>query len=846
QLPDTARPTAYRLDLTIDPSQERFSGTAEIDVELRERTQSIFLHGRGLNVSRVTVRQGRGVEAQARWTQVNPLGVARVEFPQPIAPGRLTLRIDYDAPFEATAQGLYRTEVGGAHYAWTQFEPVEARSAFPGFDEPRFKTPYTVTITAPQGSRAITNGADAGSAPAGNLVRHRFATTPAIPSYLVAFAVGPFDMLEGILPANSVRRTPLVQRVFATRGNLERMRYALEETPRIIQLLEEYFGIPYPYPKLDQIASPLMGGAMENVGAVIYGDPILLLGQNAPIRQRQTFGMVVAHELAHQWFGNMVTPAWWEDTWLKESFANWMGYRIGSQWRPELNIQVGSIDEALSAMNTDALLVGRPIRQPITDSGAIDASFDVITYGKGGQVIDMIESYLGRETFQRGVQLHLRRFARSGTATADDFFQSLAQAAGDPRIVASMQSFVSQQGVPLVTFTRADGRLTATQSRYAPLGAQGVPATQWVVPLCIRSGGERTCTLLDRPNMPIQLSGGGWFMPNAGGHGYYRFDLPLADWDALIAAGPSLSAGEALATIDSLWASFRAGRVGPDRLIAAARSFARHSDSTVVVDSGARMAGLESTGLIPESSLPAFRRLIAEIYAPQLEAIGFNPARGAHAQDAPDRQRVRGDLVAMLANGARHEPTRAVLLSAAAAYLGGDEAALDLAFLPTALRLHVQSGGAAAAEALLARAIASSDTQFRSAAIGALASSGDVELARWLQGQLSRPGLRPNEIQGIGAGLLGRPETRDLGFAWLRENAAPMAERFGAGAVGRMVGLPAVYCDAARAGEIEAIFRPLVARAGRGGLALDRSVERVRNCAALKEMRAAEVAAAFR
>jgi aminopeptidase N len=844
QLPDTARPTAYRLNLVIDPAQERFSGEAEIDVELKAASRSIFLHGRDLNVTRIAARRGRG-DIAATWTQLNPLGLARIDFAQNVPAGRVTLRIAYDAPFQSSAEGLYRTKVGEDHYAWTQMEPIEARSAFPSFDEPRFKTPFTVSITTPAGSRAITNGADAGSAPAGNRVRHRFATTQPIPTYLVAFAVGPFDMLEGTLPPNKVRRNTIPQRVFATRGSLERMRFALAETPRIVQLLEEYFGIPYPYPKLDQIASPVMGGAMENVGAVIYADPILLLDRNAPIRQRQTFGMVVAHELAHQWFGNLVTPAWWEDTWLKESFANWLGYRIASQWNPQLNIQVGSIEEALTAMNTDALRVGRPIRQPITDSGGIDASFDAITYGKGGQVIAMTEAYLGRETFQRGVQLFLREHARDGTGTAADFFRALSQAAGDPRVVRAMESFVNQQGLPLLNFDRTSNGFTVSQSRYAGLGAGDVPATQWVIPLCTRSGAARNCLLLDRPTAQLPAAPGGVFVPNAGGNGYYRFELPIADWDALIAAGPSLAAGEALATVDSLWASFRAGRVGPDRLVAAARSFARHKDPTVIGDAGGRLAGLESTGMVDAASLPALRRVLTEIYEPQLRTIGFDPARNAHAQDGPDRQRLRGDLVGILSGAAAHEPTRATLAAAAAAYLRGDDAALDLAFIPAALRVHVQTGGQAAAEALLTRALASSDTQFRGAALTAIGGAGDPAIARWLQGQLTREGLRPNELLQIASAIMSRPATRDLGWTWVRENAAGIIERQGAGAL-RLTAIGGGYCDAARAGEMDAMFRPMVQRLGRGQLALDRTLERVRSCAALKERRMGEVAAALR
>lgn len=844
QLPDTARPTAYRLDLSIDPAQERFSGTAEIDVELSRSARFVYLHGRGLDMTRVGARVGRR-DVAATWAQLNPLGLARVDFAEVVPAGRVTLRFSYDAPFSGSDGGLYRTEVGGEHYAWTQMEPIEARSVFPAFDEPRFKAPFTVTITTPQGARAITNGADAGTTRVGASDRHRFATTAAIPTYLTAFAVGPFDVLEGFIPASSVRSTPIPQRVVATRGNLERMRFALEHTPRIVQLLEEYFGIPYPYPKLDQIASPMMGGAMENVGAVIYGDPILLLDPDAPIQQRQLFGMVVAHELAHQWFGNLVTPAWWEDTWLKESFANWLGYRIASGWRPELNIQVGSIQEALAAMNTDALRVGRPIRQAITDSGGIDASFDAITYGKGGQVIDMMESYLGRDAFRRGVQLFLRQQGADGTGTADDFFGALAEAAGDPRLVQAMRSFVNQQGLPLIRFERTGSGFAASQSRYAALGAGDVPATLWTVPLCTRSGEARNCVLLDQPNAEIRV-GPGVFVPNAGGNGYYRFDLPAEDWDRLIAAAPTLSAGEALAAMDSLWASFRAGRIGPDRLVAAARSFARHGDSTAIVDGGQRLAGMESAGLIDAVALPGFRSALTDIYAPHLQAIGFDPARGAHGSDAPDRQRLRGELVSLLAGAAAHQPTRATLEAAASAYLGGNEAALDLAFLTPALQVHVQQRGETAAEEVLSRAIASSDTTFRGSALAALAGSGDATIGRWLLSQLGREGLRPNEVLQIVAGSLGRPATRDLAWTWLRDNSANIVAQQGAGSLGRLTSLGAGYCDASRAAEIEALFRPLVQQHNRGALGLDRTVERVRSCAALKERRMGEVTSALR
>ena len=203
----------------------------------------------------------------------------------------------------------------------------------------------------------------------------------------------------------------------------------------------------------------------------------------------------------HQWFGDLVTPAWWDDIWLNESFANWMGYRIGNEWRPDLKINVGAIDEAFRAMNTDALKAGRPIHQPIKTSGEIDSAFDAVTYGKGGQVVAMIAAYLGDEKFRDGVRLHLNRHAY-GNASTEQFFAALAEAAHDPRVLTALKSFVDQQGVPVVRVERTAGGLAVSQKRYAMLGTDIAPET-WTIPLCIRIGETRQCSLLDKTSATL-------------------------------------------------------------------------------------------------------------------------------------------------------------------------------------------------------------------------------------------------------------------------------------------------------------------------------------------------------
>ncbi|MDO9490255.1 MAG: M1 family aminopeptidase, partial [Sphingomonadaceae bacterium] len=456
------------------------------------------------------------------------------------------------------------------HYAWTQFQSIDARAAFPSFDQPGYKTPFTVSLTTTAGNTALSNAPAVRSTKVGDLVRHDFQASRPLPTYLVAFVVGPFATASHVVPPNGARKGPLPLRIVGTQPYKDKLDFALENSGPIVELLEKYFGTPFPFPKLDQIGSPVMPGAMENAGADIYGDTILLLDKGASTDQKKTFGMVVAHELAHQWFGDLVTPAWWDDIWLNESFANWMGFRIGNEWRPDLKIGAGAIDEAFAAMNTDALKAGRPIHQPIRTNGEIDSAFDAVTYGKGGQVVAMIAAYLGDEKFRDGVRLHLKRYAY-GNASTDQFFGSLAESAKDQRMVDALKSFVDQQGVPVIQVQRGANGLMVSQKRYALLGTE-LPKQSWLIPLCVRVGDARNCTLLDTPSATVPITAKGSIMPNAGGTGYYRFALPEAEWHSLIGDAAKLEPGEALALTDSLWAGFRAGEIAPALLVEAARA----------------------------------------------------------------------------------------------------------------------------------------------------------------------------------------------------------------------------------------------------------------------------------
>jgi aminopeptidase N len=841
RLSDAVVPVAYRLDLTVDPDKERFSGKVEIDVTLKQPSDHIFLHGRDLAMHRAAAKVG-GKSFPGTWAQPDPTGTGVLTFKGPLPAGPVTLTFEYDAPFTTDApSGLFRVNVGGTWYSWSQFQSIDARAAFPSFDEPGFKTPFTVTLRTRPGQVAVSNAPQVSKTMEGGFEVHRFAPTLPLPTYLVAVMVGPFAVAEGNVPPTPQRAKPLPLRIVSTQQNAGKLDFALQGSKEIVTLLEDYFGDGFPYPKLDQITSPVMPGAMENAGADLYGDQYLVMEENAPVPQKRNFGMIVSHELAHQWFGDLVTPAWWDDIWLNESFANWMGYRIGNEWRPDLNIDSGALAEGFAAMNTDSLFAGRPIRQKIDTNSEIDAAFDSITYGKGGHVVAMIAAFMGDEKFREGVRRYMKTH-RNGNATSADFFRAMAEVSGDPRILPSMQSFTDQQGVPLLTFTGKDGRYSVTQSAYARFGTTA-PERTWGVPLCVRKGETRQCSLLADRTMELQVAGTGPLIPNAGGTGYYRFELPKRDWNALIAAAATLPGGEAQAVADSLGASVRAGRADVAQLAALTRNMVQNPDSYAADTATSQLYSLALQGFFDDKAMAAWRKFVDRLYAPLLAEYGFDPRAGAHGDDDPDRQQRRSQIVGWLAGPAQDKKLNKKLAEAARAYLGGDAKALDPAWFNLALDAHVAEGGMPAAKALFDRALASEDPVFRPIALGAVAESGKEEVARWLLEEAKDNRLRSSEkIRVLVPGILNSAATRDLGYNWLVKN---FDQAMSSGGIFFTSRLPAIlngFCSVEKADQIARDIRPKLAKTS-GRLELERTIERVRNCGLLKDAKAAEMSA---
>lgn len=851
RLGDSVQPTAYRLDLTLDPGKPRFSGRVEIDLKVTRNAPGLYLHGRDLDVTAVTARIG-GETLTGHWRQLDATGLAEVSFDRDLAAGPLTLTLDYSAAFADGPSGLFRVNVEGDWYVWSQFQSIDARAAFPGFDQPGFKTPFTLTLRTPPGLTAISNAPEMGAPTTENgLAVHRFAPSLPLSTYLLAVMVGPFAVLEGSVPASAERAAPLPLRIVSTRQNAGKLAFALDGSARIVRQLEDFFGAPFPFPKLDQITSPVLPGAMENPGADLYRDDILVMDGAAPVAQQRQFGTIVGHELGHQWFGDLVTPAWWDDIWLNESFANWIGYRMGDQWRPDLGIAGDALQTGFAAMETDALVAGRPVRQSIETSDQIDSAFDAITYGKGGQVVAMIAAWLGEDRFREGVRRYIAAH-RGGNATSDDFFAALAEVAGDPRLVPALRSFVEQQGVPLLAIKPQGDHVAVTQLRYTTAGIAPPPGT-WIIPLCFRRGAQTTCTIMDRPNQYFTVPGSGPVFPNAGGAGYYRFELTAGHWQSLIAGAGSLPAGEALSLVDSLDASIRGGRGNIAEMALLARALIRHPDPHAADAPFEALSRYVMQGLVSGRGRLGFNLLRERLYMPLLKEYGFDPRAGIYAHEAPARIQRRVQVVEALLATSRGGKLRDQMAQAMEAYLRGDGAALDPAWMDHALDVYLfkraadkeggEEGGGAARD-LVERALSSDDPVFRPAALAASARTGDVKLASWLL-DLKDPRLREGERLSFLDGIMARSATRDIGYQWALAHLDDLVSASGGPFFAtRLPQLLGRYCSVDKAERITRDFGPSLAGTS-GALELARASERVRNCGLLDDLVGSQIDADF-
>jgi len=847
-------PLEYTLDLDIDPSKPTFTGAVKIAVELKEARRRIHLHGRDTKVSAASLRRADGGTTPLSVKVLADRSLLELEAAGVMPPGPATLEIAFEAPFARSLSGLYRVEAGGDAYAFTQMEPLDARRAFPCFDEPSFKVPFSVSLVVREGDKAIANTRATGEAPAGpGKKRVTFAKSEKLPTYLVAFAVGPFDIVEAKpIPATDIRKAPLPLRGVAVRGKGGQLGFALERHTALTLELERYFGIAYPYDKLDVIAVPdFAAGAMENAGAITYREILLLVDpKSATEAQRRDVVGVASHELAHQWFGNLVTMQWWDDIWLNEAFATWMGQRAVAALHPDWKADLETLAWVHEAMGVDSVASARAIRQTIVTDDDVENAFDPLTYSKGGGLIAMYERFIGDEAFRKGVQRYLEKH-RWSNANADDFLGAVF--ADKPELAASFRGFLDKPGVPAIQVTpRCDAgkppgnepvAIDVAVSRYVPLGSSATSSSPFAVPLCARAAGAKSpiCGLVGQgsgASSALTTSGKDcpvWVFPNADGAAYARWTPKPDTAKALLDRGfGDLGPRERLALADSLRAGLFAGTLGTADILAALPKFAADPTREVAFAPAPTLQLLREDLATPDDR-KKLEQAVVKVYGPIAQKLGWDEKPGESADDTLRR----ADVLDVLAFVGHHAPTRKEAQRRARVWLGLDTAkgapTLSANVRLLGLRIAVEDGGKAVWDAALAKLQTTDDALVRRHLLKALASTNtaaDAERARALV--FDEKALKPSEVILFAFGLTDANEQRLEFFAWLKREMPRVNARFPEGVRGYIPSMVGRLCDAKLVPEVRAVFEPHLASMLGAPRALENAVEQIAICSAVK------------
>ncbi len=652
RLPKTVIPTHYVIDLKPDLTTRAVSGSEVVDIKVLAPTDRLVLNALDMVLRSASLE---GEAGQVATITLQPKAeTATLAFPHALAPGPHKLRIAFTGRINSFGRGLfavdYPTGHGRKRMIATELEPADARRVFPCWDEPAFKASFEPTVTVPRNFLALSNMPIAHEEPVGGASKRvSFAATPRMSSYLFVLVAGDLERLTG--DANGV-----TVGVVTVAGKREQGRYALASAIDLLRYYNDYFGIKYPLPKLDLIAVPGgVGGAMENWGGIVFNESILLFDPSAsPDALRRGIFVVLAHEMAHQWFGDLVTMGWWNDLWLNEGFASWMQNKAAERLHPDWQVWLNSGGAKQAAMDVDARHTAHPIQQAVADESEAESVFDSITYSKSQAFIRELENYLGAEQFLDGIRRYMAAHAYSNATTAD-LWLALKRASGK-QVAAIAAPYTEQPGVPLIVSNAScvndRQRLMIRQERFIKgTAAADVRAQLWQVPIAFGPPGAKEpsgVVLLQGKTMEIAAGRCGEPIKlNFGDVGYYRVQYDSATDAALAKSIETMAPADRVNLLADNWALVEAGRITADR-------YFRLVDA--VVDDRNRAVWERVTGTISrlddlERGLPgrpAFQAYARSRLRPAFDRLGWDRAAGESRGDTADNTILRSRLIAEL------------------------------------------------------------------------------------------------------------------------------------------------------------------------------------------------------
>ncbi len=839
RLPASFQPVRYRAHLAIDPAQPTFTGAIAIEATLSEASPLIWLHGERLDVTSARAEiAGASVELEAL-TFAPDLIALRAARALPV--GHVTLHLEYRGRIDPVeALGAFVQSVEADRYVITQLEALGARRVFPCLDEPSSKVPWQLTLDVPAGQVALSNTPVTGEEALDDGGRRvTFAETPPLPSYLVAFAVGPFELIDA-----GATRSGAPIRIAAFRGQTARTAFAVESTARVVQILEDWFGTPYPYAKLDivPIPSTIWFGAMENAGMITCLGELMLLDPAANTEeQRQGYVSLMAHEAAHQWFGDLVTMSWWDDVWLNEAFATWMEAKVMTVYDASWAPPASAVADRSWALDADGLTTARAIRQPIVTAADIESAFDAITYSKGAAVLRMFEAQVGAADFRAGVQAYLARHAW-GSATSDDFLTAIDEAT-PLELGPAFRALLDQSGAPRVTaeLTCAKGAasvVTLRQDRWLPRGAiaPAGPTPRWQLPVCVAYGtGKRrqeACTVLADDAATVELTGAcpAWFLPNARGTGYFRMSLSADALDALLAAGwKRLLPEERVLVATDVDAMVARGDLSVGASLALVPRLLGSGARDEVVRAAA--AVVRAATIASDDARPALARWIRKTMGARARKLGWLPGK----QRDLDTELARSELVPLVASHGR-DP---VLLDQAV------KLAKRWRDLPEAHRAGVLRAAARRSPAVSAELIAElpliTDVQLRRDVVVALGGIDDPIRAAEALAVLLDPRVDLKDAIRLLVRVAEHPAVQPVAEAFLREHFDELAPRIPDSILARLVLTLTASCDAGKRADAAAWATAHLAPAAGGPRTVAQALERMDLCIARKAAQGPEL-----
>ncbi len=760
RLPQSVRPEHYTLALTPDLKAATFTGVETIGVTLTEPTKAIALNAIEIDLKSVTVTAG-GKKQSASIALDTANERATFIFAEKLPAGKATLNIVYSGILNNDLRGFYLSKTDKRNYAVTQFESTDARRAFPSFDEPAFKATYDVSLVIDSGDTAISNSPIESDTPGPAVGKHtlKFFTTPKMSTYLVAFLVGDFQCTSGESDGVAIR-------VCSTPDKVALTPYSLDVAKWVLHYYNSYFGIPYPLKKLDLIALPdFEAGAMENFGAITYRETDLLLDpKTASVGAKKQVAIVVAHEMAHQWFGDLVTMQWWDNIWLNEGFATWMENKAVGEMHPEWNIDQMVTGQVNDTLNLDAQPTTRAIRAKADTRDEIEQMFDGISYGKAGAVLLMVENYLGEETFRQGVHNYLAAHLY-GNATAEDFWGAQMATSHKP-VDKIMASLVAQTGEPLLTFGEPkDGKVEVSQRRFF-LSPSIHPnlKQKWTIPVCFKTPLGQDCQILSPSDSSLKIPEGSAFA-NANGKGYYRCAYPAAVYNALAAKiETNLTPAERISLIGDVWAQVSVNKASIGTYLDLAAAVKGDSGADVMNQA---MDGITSTYSQIAATVEERAQLAAWIRSTYAPVYAQLPPS---AESDTDKMReLRAKIFELLGQYGAAPEILAQAREITAKYMA-DPASIDATLGQAALAIAARDGGAALFDRLQKVYETSTDPESQEGALHLLVNFTDPALAQRALDYAVSGKVRSQDAAFELASAMKSDENRDLTWSYLQNN----------------------------------------------------------------------------